>query len=230
MTYESTQRTGRASYYNGLSRIARRNVAFEDDDAGRAGSSNKTTEGGMKIRIYLCNGEILDFVPPDAAGAQAILSELGKGRIFVEKLLILGSGQSCTVIPTTAISRLDVLTTEPFALAGAFEAVLLEGSEAEEFAQRVASQAAPVAPGEQFDGCFDIVLSGGHHCRFKWKRVLQEQLQFFMNMKRLLDVPLMAFVHPHGGAILINATKVCSISTQPGFTGYPAGALPAVRA
>ena len=100
----------------------------------------------------------------------------------------------------------------------------------EEFALRVAGQAAPVAPGEKFDGCFDIALAGGHRCRFKWQRVLQDQLQFFMNMKRLLDVPMMSFIHPRGGAILINAANVSEITTQPGFTGYPAGTLPAVRA
>ncbi|MBK8523652.1 MAG: hypothetical protein IPL58_05745 [Betaproteobacteria bacterium] len=67
------------------------------------------SEAAMDIRVYLNNGDILDFSQNDPALAQGLLAEVQAGKLF-PGLLILGSAATCTLLRPSSISRIDILT------------------------------------------------------------------------------------------------------------------------
>lgn len=182
----------------------------------------------MDIRIYLNNGDILDFSQPDPALAQATIADLQAGKLFAGRSLILGSGAACTLLQPSAISRIDFLTTIPVALPQTLNdnVVLIEDEEVFRLRAKAATTAfrEGVAPGEQYVGYLRFELVGGHRLMLELERVLQNQIQFFTNLNRLLEVPVMAFPHPRGGAVFVNMANVSSLSSAPGFAEYPKGA------
>lgn len=182
----------------------------------------------MDIRVYLNNGDILDFSQPDPALAQATLAELQAGKLFAGKSLILGSGAACTLLQPSAISRIDVITALPISFPQALgdTTVLIEDEEVFRLRAKAATTAfrEGVAPGEQYTGYVRFDMLGGHRLMLALERMLQNQIQFFTNLNRLLEVPVMTFPHPHGGAVFVNMANVSSLTTAPGFAEYPKGA------
>ena len=183
----------------------------------------------MDIRVYLNNGDILDFSQNDPALAQGLLAEVQAGKLFSGGSLILGSAATCTLLRPSSISRIDVLTPTPLSVPMTLHdgATLIEDEEA----FRVRAKAAKtvfgdgVSPGEEYFGYFCFELAGGHRLLAELQRRLKEQIQFFTNMNRLLELPVMTFPHPRGGVVFINVANVVSLVTAPGFTDYPKGAL-----
>lgn len=182
----------------------------------------------MDIRVYLNSGDILDFSQPDPALAQATIVELQAGKLFAGKSLILGCAAACTLLQPAAISRIDVLTTLPVSFPQTLgsNTVLIEDEEVFRLRAKAATTAfrEGVAPGEQYTGYVRFDMLGGHRLMLELERVLQNQIQFFTNLNRLLEIPVMAFPHPRGGAIFVNVANVSALSTAPGFTEYPKGA------
>jgi hypothetical protein len=181
----------------------------------------------MDIRVYLNNGDILDFSQLDSALVQATIAELQAGKLFAGNSLILGSGASCTLLPPSAISRIDVLTGLPVSFPQTLgsNTALIEDEEVFRLRAKAATTAfhEGVAPGEQFTGYVGFDMLGGHRLMLEVERVLQNQLQFFTNLHHLLEIPVMAFPHPRGGAIFVNVVNVSALSTAPGFAEYPKG-------
>ncbi len=70
----------------------------------------------MDIRVYLTNGDVLDFSQNDPALVQAILAEAHANKLFSGHSLILGCGAACTLLQPSAVSRIDLLTTEPVSI------------------------------------------------------------------------------------------------------------------
>jgi len=70
----------------------------------------------MEIRVYLSNGSVLDYRQTDPDIEQGIVTEINAGRLFQSKSLILGSGESCTMVQVDSISRIDLITRIPLAV------------------------------------------------------------------------------------------------------------------
>ena len=192
-------------------------------------SFNQKTELVMDIRVYLTNGDVLDFSQNDPALVQAILAEAHANKLFSGHSLILGCGAACTLLQPSAISRIDLLTTEPVSIPTTLgdEVTVIEDEEVFRVRSKAATSAfrEGVAPGEQYVGYLCFELAGGQRVMAELQRRLQNQIQFFQNLNRLLEMPVMVFPHPRGGAVYLNVANVVSLHTAPGFAEYPKGAL-----
>lgn len=183
----------------------------------------------MDIRVYLNNGDILDFSQNDPSLQQGLLAEMQAGKLFSGSSLIMGSAATCTLLRSSSISRIDILTSTPLSVPTTLHDAVTVIEDEETF--RVRAKAAKMAfgdgvsPGEDYFGYFCFELAGGHRLLAELQRRLKSQIQFFTNMNRLLELPVMAFPHPRGGAVFINVPNVVSLITAPGFTDYPKGAL-----
>lgn len=184
----------------------------------------------MEIRVYLNTGEILDFVQNDPQQIQILMAEVAGARLFSHKVLILGDGASCTLVRPSAISRVDVVTAESFQMPRTIDAVMTLIEDEETFRLRAKAATAAfregVAPGEEYIGYMHFDMAGGHRVLIEIQRTLREQVQFFTNLNRIMDLPVLFFPHPRGGAVVVNVANVSAIGTAPGFTDYPKGALP----
>lgn len=183
----------------------------------------------MEIRAYLTNGDVLDFAQNDPALEAATLAEMHAARLFSGTTLIFGSGASCTILQPSAVSRIDLVAELPAPIPGTFnDSNAIIG---EEDIFRLRAKAATtafrdgIAPGEKYDGYLSLELVGGHRLMVELQRVVQQQIQFFTNINRLFEAPVMIFPHPRGGAVFVNIRNVVSVSASPGFAEYPKGAL-----
>lgn len=183
----------------------------------------------MDIRVYLSNGSVLDYCQTDSDIEQGIVAEINAGRLFQGKSVILGSGESCTMVQVDSISRIDLITRIPLAVSRSIAGNITLIENNEEFLQQTAQAAKfshdGVAPGEEFQGCLHFELAGHHRLQFSVQMVLRDQLQFFSNLRRAFEIPTMWFEHPNGGLIALNVRNILSISSVPGFSQYPKGAL-----
>ena len=183
----------------------------------------------MDIRVYLSNGRILDYSQTDSDIEQGIVAEINAGRLFQGKSVILGSGESCTMLQVDSISRIDLVARIPLAVTRSLDGNITLIENNEEFLQQAAHSGKfshdGVAPGEEFQGCLQFDLAGRHQLQFFVQMVLRDQLQFFSNLRRAFEIPTMWFEHPNGGLIALNVRNILSISSVPGFSQYPKGAL-----
>jgi hypothetical protein len=183
----------------------------------------------MDIRVYLNNGDIRDFSQPDPVLEQATLAELNAAKLFASPSLILGSGATCTLLQPAAISRIDIVSTAPLQIPSTFneQVQIIEDEEVFRLRSKAAAKAfrEGIAPGEKYVGYLSFDLAGGHSLMLELQRVLKDQLQFFTNLNRILEIPLMSFPHPRGGAVFLNVRNVVSVVAAPGFAEYPKGAL-----
>jgi hypothetical protein len=183
----------------------------------------------MEIRVYLNNGDILDFNQSDPALAQATLAELQGGRAFSGRSLILGSAAACTVLQPRAISRIDLVTSAPVTLPTTFNegALVIEDEAVFQTRAKTATAAFKkgIAPGEQYTGHLAFGLAGGHQLLLELQFRLANQTQFFTNLNRLLEAPVMTFAHPRGGAVWLNVANVAALNATPGFSDYPKGTI-----
>ena len=183
----------------------------------------------MEIRAYLNNGDVLDFSQNDPALEEATLAEVHTGRMFAGKTLILGSGATCTLLQPSAICRIDLITTAhvPMPTTLNDSNVIIEDEAVFRLRAKAATTAfrEGIAPGEKYVGYLSFELAGGHKLMFELQRVLQNQIQFFMNINRMLETPVMVFPHPRGGAVFVNVHNVVSVNAAPGFAEYPKGTL-----
>lgn len=183
----------------------------------------------MDIRVYLNNGEILEFSQTNPAQVQASLAEVHANKLFSGHSLIFGSGAACALVRPSSVSRIDLITTEPLPIPVTLgdEVTVIEDEEVFRVRSKAATSAfrEGVAPGEQYDGyvCFELV--GGHRVMAELQRRLQNQIQFFQNLNRFLEMPVMVFPHPRGGAVYLNVANVVTLHTAPGFSEYPKGSF-----
>lgn len=183
----------------------------------------------MDIKVYLSNGSALDYCQADSDIEQGIIAEINAGRLFQGKSVILGSRESCTMVQTDSISRIDMITGIPLAVTQSIDGniTLIENNVGS--LQQVAKSGIcghdGVAPGEEFQGYLQFDLAGDHRLQFSVDMVLRDQLQFFSNLRRAFDIPTMWFRHPNGGMIVLNVRNILSISSVPGFSQYPKGTL-----
>ena len=183
----------------------------------------------MDVKVYLSNGNILEFSQTDTAIEKEVVAEINAGRLFLGRSVILGGGETCTMLQFGAISRVDVLASVPLAVPLTLEGNLKLIESDEEYRQK-AEQAKKfhhdgVAPGEEFEGCLQFDLAGKHRLQLSFQGVLRDQLQFFTNLRRVFEIPVMWFEHPGGGMIALNVQNILSISSAPGFSHYPKGTL-----
>ena len=183
----------------------------------------------MKLKVYLSNGSILDFVLTDFSAEQDIVAEINEGRLFSGKSLIFGSRESCTMLQSVWISRIDIVSSAPLVVPRTLEGTMTPIENDDEFQKR-AMQAKlqhreGVTPGEAFEGFLQFSLAGNHRLMLSIQGVLRDQLQFFTNLRRAFETPFMWFGHPAGGLIILNVANVLSISSVPGFSQYPRGSL-----
>lgn len=183
----------------------------------------------MQVIAYLTDGQRLEFVSRESAHEEDVLKEVRAGRLLLGKSLILGSGRSCTMLQTSAVARLDILTELPLSVPHSLDGRLDLIEDERRFLHLVENATAThgdgIAPGEEFDAYLTFRMSGKHHAHFSLHGVLQDQLQFFTNLRRIFDIPSLWFEHPRGGAIAINVLNLIGIASWPGFTQYPKGAL-----
>lgn len=183
----------------------------------------------MEIVVYMANGQSHTFTQPDPALARAMLADMQPGRLFGSSSIIIGSGANCTLLKTSAVSRIDVVTDEAVPVAPTIrdEARVIENED--EFALRakaaVKALGDGVAPGEAYQGYLRFELAGGHALLIELERVLAQQVQFFTNLHRLFDGQTMMFPHPRGGAVYLNVANMISVTASPGFAEYPKGTL-----
>jgi hypothetical protein len=181
----------------------------------------------MDIRVYLNNGDILDFSQNDPALVQSTLAEMHTGKLFAGTSLILGCGAACTILQPSAISRIDLQMAEPPPVSYTLSdnVTLIEDEEVFRVRAKAATSAfrEGVAPGEEYVGYLHFEMAGGHRLMFELQRVLRNQIQFFTNLNRLLQMPVMVFPHPRGGVVYVNVANVVSIGAAPGFAEYPKG-------
>lgn len=183
----------------------------------------------MDIRVYLNNGEVRDFSQSDPALALSSLADIQANKLFSGNSLILGSGATCTLFRSSAVSRIDVIATDAVTIPATLgdEVTVIEDEEVFRVRSKAATSAfrEGVAPGEQYVGYVSFELAGGHRVMAELQRRLQNQIQFFQNLNRLLEVPVMVFPHPRGGAVYLNVANIVALHTAPGFAEYPKGAL-----
>lgn len=183
----------------------------------------------MDIRVYLSNGGVLAYCQTDSDIEQGIVAEINAGRLFQGKSVILGSRESCTMVQTDSISRIDLITRIPLAVTQSIDGniTLIEDSvgSLQQAAKAGICGRNGVAPGEEFQGYLQFDLAGDHRLQFSVDMVLRDQLQFFSNLRRAFDIPTMWFRHPNGGMIALNVRNILSISSAPGFSQYPKGTL-----
>lgn len=183
----------------------------------------------MDIRVYLSNGEILDYSQTDAAVEQETLADIQAGRLFVSTSLILGSGESCSIVQLAAVCRIDFITRTPVAAHRAFDASLTLIEDLEEFRRKAEDATkyheAGVSPGENYAGYLSFELAGRHRLHVAFRTFIRDQLEFFTNLRRTFDNPTMWIEHPLGGVIWLNVHNILSISAAPGFSQYPKGTL-----
>ena len=183
----------------------------------------------MQVIAYLIDGQRLEFASSESAHEEDILKEASAGRLLLGKSLILGSGRSCTMLQTSAIARVDIVTdlpcSVPHSLDGRLEMIEDEQSFQQLVEKAKAAHGDGISPGEEFDAYLTFRMSGKHLAHFSLHGVLQDQLQFFTNLRRVFEIPSLWFEHPRGGAIAINVANLIGISSWPGFSQYPKGAL-----
>ena len=133
------------------------------------------------------------------------------------------------MLQTSAVARLDIVSTLPFTVPHSLEGRLAMIEDERRFSQLVETAAAThgegISPGEEFEAYLTFRMAGEHRAHFALHGVLQDQLQLFTNLRRVFDIPTLWFEHPRGGAIAINAANLIAISSWPGFAQYPKGAL-----
>lgn len=183
----------------------------------------------MDIRVYLNNGDILEFSQADPALAQASIAEVHAAKLFSGQSLIFGSGAACTLVRPSSVSRIDLITTEPVSIPVTLgdEVTVIEDEEVFRLRAKAATSAfrEGIAPGDQYIGYICFELAGGHRLMAELQRRLQHQIQFFQNLNRFLEMPVMVFPHPRGGAVYLNVANVVTLHTAPGFSEYPKGSF-----
>ncbi|MCK6405364.1 MAG: hypothetical protein L6Q60_05015 [Rhodocyclaceae bacterium] len=186
----------------------------------------------MDIRVYLTSGSILDFSQQDASLAAQDAGEIQPARVFAAKTLIIGNAAACNILQTSTISRIDIHSATPIAIGeGMGESTVIEDEETFRLRAKAASAALQegAKAGETYEGYVAFELAGGHRLFMEIKRQLQQQIQMFMNLNRLFDLPAITVPHPRGGAVLLNTANITTISFHPGLSDYPKGSWIAAR-
>jgi len=92
----------------------------------------------MKLKVYLSNGSILDFVQTDFAAEQSMVAEINEGHLFSGKSLILGSGESCTMLQSGWVSRVDVISSTPLIIPRTLDGIVKLIENDDDFQRRAA--------------------------------------------------------------------------------------------
>lgn len=180
----------------------------------------------MDIRVYLTSGSILDFSQQDASLVAQDAGEILPARVFASKTLIIGNAAACNILQTSTISRIDMPSSTSVAVGEGFgESVVIEDEEVFRLRAKAASAAFQegAKAGETYEGYVAFELAGGHRVFMGFKRQLQQQIQMFMNLNRLFDLPAITIPHPRGGTVLLNTANITTISFHPGLSDYPKG-------
>lgn len=180
----------------------------------------------MELNVYLANGKQERFVQNDPAVEAQMLADLQFGRMFSNSTIVFGSASNCTLAHSQQICRIDLLTDKPVAMPEGLGTRTLIEDEATFRSRALAATLAMqggVQPGTDYLGYVCVELVGGHRVLMEVEQQLRDQTQLFTNLYRIIEQPVISIPHPRGGAVLVNAKNIITMSMSPGITGYPKG-------
>ena len=174
--------------------------------------STSLPSSALEIHVHSTDGSCARFAQDAEAGAKT-LQTLQPARFFSQSALLLQSAQTLTMMPPSAVARVDFVgSPAQFAELGAVQSGWKEVDEATWNAHCSAPDAAPDATaGATAPTLIAICLQGGARVFIEARMETPSVLQQRQSLQNLFNAPAQLFARPGGGASLLNPAAIVEV-------------------